>query len=300
MAPATQSDTRTATGGAAALGAAALLFSWGFVLVKSVGLPSATLGFWRLVIGGAVLVTWALVARAPRPAAWGAVLGAGLFFGAHQWLYMEAATHTAIAHVTLIGALQALIVALVAGRVVGERGSGAFVGWALLAVLGVGLVVGANLGDATRSLYGDLLSVINLFAFVGYFLCAKRARQAGVHPVTLTAVSVLVAAVAVAPALAAAPVLAPAEPWQWLFIALLALGPGNGHVLVNWAHARVTAAFASLVLTAVPLLASLWAHLVLGEPFGVWHVVGAVVVSVALEGARRAEGRARRSVQASS
>lgn len=286
-----QPDTRTATSGAAALGGAALLFSWGFVLVKSVGLPAATIGFWRLVIGSAVLVTWALLARAPRPTVWGPLIGAGLCFAAHQWLYMEAAAHTAIAHVTLIGALQALVVPLVAGRAVGERGSASFVGWSLLALAGVALVVGANLGDATRSLYGDALSVVNLFAFVGYFLCAKRARQLGVHPVTLTAVSVVVASVAVAPALGAVGVALPSAPWQWLFIALLALGPGNGHVLVNWAHARVTAAFASLVLTAVPLLASLWAHLVLGEPFGPWHVAGGVLVAIAIEGARRGHGR---------
>lgn len=310
-----QSDTRTATGGAAALGGAALLFSWGFVLVKSIGLPAATIGFWRLVIGSAVLVAWLLVVRgarasesarsssnfgakpSSRPTPWLAVLGAGLFFGAHQWLYIEAASHTAIAHVTLIGAMQALVVPLVAGRAVGERASKSFLGWALLAVVGVALVVRANLGDASRSLYGDLLSVVNLFAFVGYFLFAKRARQAGVHPVTLTAAAALVAAVTVAPALVAVEVARPVEAWQWGLVALLALGPGNGHVLVNWAHARVTAAFASLVLTAVPLLASLWAHLVLGEPFGAWHVAGAVLVAVAIEGARRAEGRAARDRQ---
>jgi drug/metabolite transporter (DMT)-like permease len=60
-------------------------------------------------------------------------------------------------------------------------------------------------------------------------------------------------------------------------------------LLLNWAHRRVSAALAALLLSAVPLLASLWAHLSFGEPYGMRHLVGMLIVAPAIEGGRRAE-----------
>jgi len=42
-------------------------------------------------------------------------------------------------------------------------------------------------------------------------------------------------------------------------------------------------------LTAVPLLASLWAHLIFDEPYGVPQLLGMALVAAAIEGSRRAE-----------
>ena len=75
-------------------------------------------------------------------------------------------------------------------------------------------------------------------------------------------------------------------------LAVLALGPGNGHLLVNWAHRRISAALSSLVLASIPLLSSLWAYLVLGEQFTLRHGIGMVIVILAIEIGRRAEANA--------
>ena len=77
-------------------------------------------------------------------------------------------------------------------------------------------------------------------------------------------------------------------------LAVLALLPGNGHLLVNWALPRVSAALGSLILTAVPLLASLWAHLIFHEPYGPLHLIGMTMVAAAIEGGRRSETGANR------
>jgi drug/metabolite transporter (DMT)-like permease len=278
--------------GVAALAVAVTAFSWGFIIVKGLGLPPGTIAFWRLLIGAGALVVVAAAMRVPWPASWGPVLGAGVCFGLHQLVYIAATQRTSVAIVTLLGALQPLAVALVSRRTVGERVPGALVGWAAVGVAGVAVVVIANLDDASRSLDGDLLAVLNVFLYTGFFLFSKRARGEGAPVVTLTAGALGVALLVVAPALLWVEPVRPEAGWQWGLLALLALLPGNGHLLVNWAHVRVSATLASLVLAAVPLLSSVWAHLLFGEPYGPWHVLGMVLAGAAIEGGRRVEAAA--------
>lgn len=76
------------------------------------------------------------------------------------------------------------------------------------------------------------------------------------------------------------------------FLLLLALVSGNCHVLLNWAHRKVSVALTALILAALPILASVWAYLFLGEPFGWRHVVGIVLVVAAIEVGRRTESAA--------
>jgi drug/metabolite transporter (DMT)-like permease len=84
---------------------------------------------------------------------------------------------------------------------------------------------------------------------------------------------------------------APSTGTQIGLLAVLALGPGNGHLLLNWAHPRVSAALSSLVLASVPMLSSVWAYAVLGEPLSWRHAVGIGLVVVAIEASRRTEMR---------
>jgi drug/metabolite transporter (DMT)-like permease len=275
--------------GIAALGISAVAFSWGFVFVKVLPLAGATIAFWRLVIGGGATLAAAIVLRAPRPKSWGAVIAAGLCFGVHQLLYIAATQRTSIAIVTLAGALQPLVVALSARRLVGERVAPALYLWSLVAFAGLAVVVVANLDHPSRSLSGDLLSLANLFSFTAFFLFSKRARSEGVSTLTLTTGMLLGALVVVAPALAFVASPLPHDAAEWLLIAALALLPGNGHLLVNWAHRRVSATLASLVLLAVPLLAAIWARLWFDEPYGLRHFVGMLLVLAAVEGGRRSE-----------
>lgn len=280
---------------AAALGATTA-FSWGFILVKWIGLPAPTISFWRLLIGAATLALVARLAGTRMPPVRGSVLAAGLSFGVHQLLFIQATQMTAVATVTLIASMQPVVVALVSRRLLAEPVSPQLVGYAVLAVAGVGIVVLRNLDAESRSLEGDLLAVANLFAFTAYFLFARRAREEGVSTVPFTAAFLAVGLVVVAPAA----LLWPADPVEALtlrpvdlgLITLLALVPGNGHLLLNWAHTRISAALSSLVLAAVPVLASVWAHLVFREPYGPAHAIGMVLVIAAIQGAQRFERRA--------
>lgn len=286
-------DTRGAGLGAILLAATA--FSWGFILVKAVPLPAAEVGFFRLLWSVVVLgpLAWRLRAAWPRLNV--PVVGAGVAFGLHQLLFIEATKHTSVAIVTLVGAMQPLLVSLVSRKTLGETVPRRLILSSLLAVVGVGVVVQANLGDPSRSLYGDLLSVANLLVFIAYFLFSRKARAQGTHTLTFTTTVFAIALLVVAPValyggLSTAGARMPTA-GEGALLLLMAMGPGNGHLLVNWAHTRVSAALSSLVLALVPLLASIWAAVVFDEPYGPRHVVGMLLVIGAIEGGRRAERR---------
>lgn len=278
--------------GVSALVGATFLFSWGFPLTKSAGLPPEVFAFWRLLIGAAVLggvlvVTRTRLDRGSAPP--GAIVAAGLLFGVHQLVAVEAILRTSIAIVSLVVALQPLVVALVSRRVVHERVPPALVACAAVGVLSVMVVVQASLGDESRSLAGDLLAVVNLLLWTGYFLVAKRAREAGASALPFTAGTFSVAWLVMVPAVLVGGGVDSGGGHGLLLAAVVAIGPGHGHLLVNWAHTRVSAALSSLVLAGMPLLSGLWAHLVHHEPYGWRHVVGMLLMAAAIEGGRRAE-----------
>jgi drug/metabolite transporter (DMT)-like permease len=276
--------------GLAAVVVAATGFSWGFILVKLIGMSPPALAFWRLLIGAVALIVAAGILRTPLPAVSGSLLTAGLAFGAHQLLFITSTSWTSVAIVTLIGAVQPLAVAVVSHRIVGERVSPALFGCALVAVAGVAIVVQSNLGHASQSLGGDLLALCNLVVFTVYFLAAKRARMDGAPTLTFTASVLSIAWLVICPGLLWGGLQAP-SPRQWWLLALLALGSGNGHLFVNWAHPRLSVALSSMVLAAVPVLSTTWAYLVLDEPLTASHVLGMILVLGAIEGGRRAEAR---------
>src|SRR5690606_31291649 len=101
---------RSGSAGFAAVLGAASLFSWGFILVKAAGLPPATTAVWRLLLALLVLLAAAGVTGARWPRLTRTVGLAGVGFGAHQLLYMAASQTTSVAVVTLVAALQPVVV----------------------------------------------------------------------------------------------------------------------------------------------------------------------------------------------
>lgn len=282
--------------GLLAIVAATLAFSTGAILIKSIAMSPTAIVFWRLVLGVAVLAPVALALGAPRPRRLGAIIAAGLVFGLHQIFFFTANKWTSIAIVTLVGALQPLLVSLVSRQTVGEPVPPGLRLWSAVAVVGVGIVVHANWGDASRHLSGDLLAVGNLVLFTAYFLMMKRIRHAGEPTLTSTTAIFAIGGLVVGPFLFATGEVGiasslPSTTRDLVLLVVLTLVPGNGHLLVNWAHTRVSAALSSLILTGMPLLASIWAHFAFGEPYGWRHVLGMLLVAAAVEGGRRAERR---------
>lgn len=277
--------------GLSAMLCAAFVFSWGPVLVKAVALPAPTVLFWRLLLAALTLGLLLAVLRRPLPNSWKEQLLIGLSFGFHQWAFILAATYTSVAMVALMVGMQPLLVTLLSTRLTSERVTAPLLSWAALAVLGAGLLFMANRGNAAGSLFGDLMAVVNLLFYVGYFFVSKRARLSGSGALALTTVASAGAWILAVPGIFFVQQQLPPTGTSWLLLLALALGAGNGHLLVNWAHTRISASLASMVISIVPFLAGLWAHWLFGEPYGVPHVLGASCVAIAVQGARRSAAR---------
>jgi drug/metabolite transporter (DMT)-like permease len=271
-------------------GALAVLFAvsvWGgaTVIIRFVDhVDGLVLGFHRLWVGA--VATVAIFYATGRRLSWRTVrmaIPGGLAFAGDLILYFSAVKRTTIADATVVGALQPVLVMLVAGPLFGEAVTGGLVLWSVVAMGGVAIAMYGSSGAPVWSMSGDLMAVGALFAWTGYFIFSKRVRQQ-VAPFEYLAAMMLVAVVVVAPvALLSGQRLDPGGADAWAWIVLLAIGSGGvGHLLVNWAHEHVDLTVMSLLTLAIPVFASASAVLFLDESMDVVQVVGMAVVIAAL------------------
>lgn len=271
---------------------------WGAssVLIKGVeGLSGLGVACYRIWLG-AIVVTLLFLASGNR-LSWRllrlSLLG-GLTFTADLVLYFSAVQVTSVANATVIGALQPLLVLLVASRLFGERPLLAELGWGAVAVVGTALVVLGGDGGGANSLEGDLLAVGALVAWTAYFVCTKTARQQLTAFEYLTGMAI-VAAVAVLPLpLLFEGTLAATNANGWLTIVYITVINGLiGHFLMSFAHGHVTLLTVSLLTLAIPVFAAASAALWIDEPLtgvqvGGMSVVLAALAFVSASAARRA------------
>jgi drug/metabolite transporter (DMT)-like permease len=260
---------------------------WGAssVLIKQVadldGLGVACYRIWL----GAGLVTVAFVAsggrisrRMLRASLWG-----GVAFCADLVLFFCAVQETSVANATVIGALQPLLVLMVAGRLFGERARAPELAWGAVAIVGAAVVVLGGDGGGANSLTGDLLALGALVSWTAYFVFSKTARQVLTAFEYLTGMAI-VAAVAVIPVALVFPgSLGTTDANGWVTIAYITVVNGLlGHFLMGWAHAHVTLLTLSLLTLGIPVVAAAAAAVWIDEPLTALQVGGMAVVLVAL------------------
>ena len=294
---------------AAGVGAAAFaVLVWGTssVLIKEVPeLDGAAVGIYRLWIGALLIATLFLASggrftwRLLRLSLWG-----GVAFGADILLFFGALQHTSVANATVIGALQPLLLLLLAGPLFDERPRWTDGAWGLLAVAGAGVaVLGADSGGAAGG-HGDVLAVGALVAWTGYFVASKTARSELTSFEYLTGLSVVAAVMVIPAPLVLGVSLGSPTGEAWALMATIAMVNGAlGHFLMNWAHPHVPLVVTSLLTLGVPVVATAMAVAVLDEPVEPLQVAGMVVVLaalgvVAVNGARRQPGLIAAEVEA--
>lgn len=271
--------------GMAAATAAVVVWGATSVLIKQVdGVSGLGVACYRIWLG-AIVVAVAFVASGGR-LTWQLLrtsfLG-GVAFTADLVLFFSAVQETSIANATVIGALQPLLVLLVASRLFGERARLVEIVWGGVALGGTALVVLGGDGGGANSLHGDLLAVGALVSWTAYFIFTKSARLELSAFEYLTGMAIVAAVVVVPLPLLFDGTLASTDTGGWLTIAYIALINGLlGHFLMAFAHGHVTLLTMSLLTLAIPVLSAAAAAIWVDEPLTYLQIGGMAVVLVAL------------------
>ncbi len=268
----------------AAMFAAVIAWGFGGILAKEVGADGLTVSFYRLWLGtGLSFGLLALARHRPTVREFALSAPAGVIFGTNMALGFTAVKLTTVANATLIGALQPALTLVVAGPWFGERVGRWEVGWTLASIGGIVVLIAGSSGSPHWSPVGDLLALVGVFLFTGYFLASKRIR-ASVATVAYMASVHLAAALVVTPVVLARGL----DPGalggaDWARLCVLTVGSGVGaHMLVNWAHPYVRVSISSVLVLLTPVVATVGAWVLLGESLSALGMLGGGVTLAAV------------------
>jgi drug/metabolite transporter (DMT)-like permease len=277
--------------GALLLGATCIALSPIFVRVSEAG-PTAT-AFWRVAL--AVPVLWVLYflktkARSQRYAGkWPLLLAAGFAFAGDLGFWHTSIQLTSVANSTLLANLASIFVTLAAWMFLKQKPTRLFLAGLAAALVGVGLLVHTSLAFSSTGLAGDALGVVTAMFYAGYILAVKGLRDRGETTLHLMAVTSTITALLLFPvALASGEQMLPSSAFGWwVLIGLALISHAAGQGLIAYALAHLPAAFSSVSLLFQPVMAALFAWLLLSEALVPLQVAGGIVVLFGIYLARR-------------
>jgi drug/metabolite transporter (DMT)-like permease len=277
--------------GALLVGAACIALSPIFVRLSEAG-PTAT-AFWRVAL--AVPVLWLLyffkrgAATRRYAGKWPLLLVAGFAFAGDLGFWHASVQLTSVANSTLLANLAAIFVTLAAWIFLQQKPTRLFLAGLGAALLGVGLLVHTSLAFSSTSLVGDALGVVTAMFYAGYILAVKGLRDRGETTLYLMAVTSTITALFLFPvALAAGETMLPASAYGWwILIGLALISHAAGQGLIAYALAHLPAAFSSVSLLSQPVMAALFAWLLLSEGLMPLQILGGLIVLAGIYLARR-------------
>lgn len=275
------------------LGAVAIATSPLFVRISETG-PVAT-AFWRVFLALPFLWLWSAFEQRERGSSSFVanrrlLIAAGLFFAGDLAVWHWSIVLTSVANSTLLANLAPIFVTVAAWLLYRKRPSALFLAGLATALTGMVVLIGGDFKPSTRELFGDMLGVVTAMFYAGYQLTVTRLRER-VATATIMAWSGLITAAALLPlALLSGEQMLPATGNGWLKLLGLALiAQAAGQSLIAYAMAHLPATFSSVGLLFQPVMAALFAWVLLGETMGWLQITGGVVVLIGIGIAHRAE-----------
>ena len=272
------------------LAAASLVVMWssGFIgaALGTRFAPADTLLAWRYVAAAVIVATWAAL-RGVRPdrRSWPRVALVGFLC---QCLYLGGVVTGVGLGVppgtaALVAALQPLLVAVVAGPLLGERTSTWQRVGLVLGVVGVALVVAGDLGGGTAGVAGYALVVGGMLGLSAGTLLERRLHLPVSLLESLTVQTFTAAVFFLLVATVDGHLQPPADPrfwWAVLWVVALSTFGGYGSYLLVLRRSGATRVSTLLFLT--PPTTALWAFLMFGTRPALLALPGAVVCALAV------------------
>ncbi len=294
--PALADGARFRRRGRLLVAAAAIFWSLGGLMARSVGTDPWTTVFWRGLFCAAFLVAVTAVREGRRtPGVFagmgGAGIGMAMCFAIGSTCFILALHHTSVANVLIIQSLSPFIAGLLGWIWMGERVAGRT--WLAMgvAMLGTAVMVSRYFYStpARGSLGGDLLAFAVALTFALATVLLRRRRQVQMLPAAALAAALTsaIASVAATPGAAGA--------GDLTLLALFGAGQlGLGMIMFTAGARRIPVAEASLIAVLESVLGPVWVWLALGENPGLPSLVGGAVVLAALAGHTLADLRLER------
>jgi drug/metabolite transporter (DMT)-like permease len=266
------------------LGAVCIALSPIFVRVSETG-PTAT-AFWRVAL--AVPVLWPLyfalgrsseAAALAKPSGWLLVV-AGIAFAGDLFFWHFSVKFTSVANSTLLANLAAIFVTLAAWLLFGQKPSRLFLVGLVTALTGVVMLVSTSVTFSSTALLGDAFGVVTAMFYAWYLLTVKDLRDRGAGTLRLMAVTTAITALLLLPiALATGEQMLPVTGAGWLkLIGIALISHACGQGLIAYALAHLPASFSSVSLLLQPVMAGVFAWVLLGEPLAALQIAGGCVV----------------------
>lgn len=287
------------------LSSVALVVTWssGFVgaqLGSRANADPLTLLGWRFTLLTTLLVGVAAVRRTPWPTwrAWRRQTLLGVLCQATYLLFIFEGVALGVSGGTaaLIAALQPLLVATVAGSLLGEHSTPRLWLGMFLGLVGVGVVVSGDLGAGDASPWAYALPVAGMLCLASGTVLSRRLRPPESLLETITMQSVVTAVPLMVLALVLGKATPPASMEFWGAVAwLIVLASLGGYVMYVFVTSTRGATVVSTLLFLTPPTTMFWVYVMFGDRVTIAGLVGLVVsgagVWLALTG-RRPDQRA--------
>lgn len=247
---------------------AALCWSLGGVLIKSIDLPPMAIAGGRSAIAIPVML---LCMGRPRFTFSSAQIGGAIGYALTVVLFVFATRMTTAANAIFLQYTAPIYVALIGRWYLGERASR--IDWLVIGVALGGIALFFLDRLTTAGFWGNIVALGSgvAFAAVAIFLRKERAGS----PVTAIILGNMLVALAGVPFYLQA-AFSPNDLWRLLLLGAVQLGVP--YVLYAIAIKHVTALEATLIPLLEPVLNPLWVMWMLGERPGSWAILGALLV----------------------
>jgi drug/metabolite transporter (DMT)-like permease len=266
------------------LSSLALVITWssGFIgaeLGSRADAAPVTLLGWRFTVLSLVLLLVAVVIRAPRPSwqAWRRHTVLGLLCQAGYLIFIFEGVSRGIHGGTaaLIAALQPLLVATVAGRLLGERSNLRTWFGMVLGLAGVLVVVSGDLSVSDAPLWTYLLPTAGMLCLASGTVLTRRLRPPEDLFETILMQSVMTAVVMMGAALVMGEATPPADRDFWAAVAwLVILASLGGYVMYVFVTRAQGATVVSTLLYLTPPTTMLWVFIMFREPITLVGILG--------------------------
>jgi drug/metabolite transporter (DMT)-like permease len=270
------------------LGRGAAMLAVGFMafgpsIVKKVEMEEMAFVFWRLGLAAAFYaVVLVLAGNRLRWVDLKRSAVGGVIFAVQLVFFILSMRRTSAFNAVVIASLQPTLLLAIGHRLFGERPHRSVYVGATVAFVGVVVAMAGSGPGGVATWSGDLMALVTTALFAAYYVASKQAR-AEMDSITYQLALTMVATVVLLPiALVVEGGVALPSDGDWWMVAAMAILPGTGHLLTNFAHGHVTLTQMSLINLLFTAVAPLYAWWLIGERIAGQQGVGMAVVLIAL------------------